>query len=94
MKFSAPILIVGFGSIGKRHTNNLLSQTNSLLIILSKRNDIKDFNKSRASGIFIRVCAIIKPVCESRNPISWNMKTSGTIMAIGGKKRWDKIQFK
>ena len=49
MKFSAPILIVGFGSIGKRHTNNLLSQTNSLLIILSKRNDIKDsdFNNYR-----------------------------------------------
>ena len=48
------ILIIGFGSIGKRHTNNLLRITSSQLIIFSKRKNIrsKDFfnyskNKNR-----------------------------------------------
>jgi len=35
------ILIIGFGSIGKRHTNNLLRITNNTLIIFSKRKNIK-----------------------------------------------------
>jgi predicted dehydrogenase len=36
------ILIVGFGSIGKRHSNNILRTTNYKLIIFSKRIDIKN----------------------------------------------------
>ena len=52
--FQKTILIVGFGSIGKRHTNNILKQTNSNILILSKRKNIPtqefynyNINKSR-----------------------------------------------
>jgi predicted dehydrogenase len=41
MNFSQSILIIGFGSIGKRHTNNLLSLTKSNLIIYTNRKNIK-----------------------------------------------------
>tara|TARA_Y100000996_G_scaffold211057_2_gene165728 strand:- start:1525 stop:2535 length:1011 start_codon:yes stop_codon:yes gene_type:complete len=41
MNFSKPILIIGFGSIGRRHTNNLLSLTKSNLIIYTNRKNIK-----------------------------------------------------
>ena len=34
------ILIVGFGSIGKRHLKNIISKTNSEIIILTQRNDL------------------------------------------------------
>ena len=44
MKFCNPILVVGFGSIGRRHTNNLLSITNSPITILSKRKNITKNN--------------------------------------------------
>ena len=52
MKFCDPILVVGFGSIGRRHTNNLLSITNSPITILSKRknitkNDFINYNKNK-----------------------------------------------
>ena len=40
MKFNKTILIVGFGSIGRRHTNNILKITNSKIIILSQRTNI------------------------------------------------------
>lgn len=39
------ILIVGLGSIGKRHVNNLLSHFNVKIIIFSKRKDLKSLNK-------------------------------------------------
>ena len=39
------ILIVGFGSIGKRHLENLLSKTNSEIIVYSKRTDLNSLNK-------------------------------------------------
>ena len=35
------ILIVGFGSIGKRHMRNILSKKNMNIIICSKRKDLK-----------------------------------------------------
>lgn len=41
MNFSKPILIIGFGSIGRRHANNLLSLTKSNLIIYTNRKNIK-----------------------------------------------------
>ena len=34
------ILIIGFGSIGKRHLKNIISKTNSEIIILTQRNDL------------------------------------------------------
>ncbi len=41
MNFTNTILIIGFGSIGRRHTNNLLSLTKSNLIIYTNRKNIK-----------------------------------------------------
>ena len=39
------ILIVGFGSIGKRHLENLMNVSNNQLIICSKRNDLEGYKK-------------------------------------------------
>ena len=39
------ILIVGYGSIGKRHVNNLISIPNTEIIICTKQNEIKFTNK-------------------------------------------------
>ena len=39
------VLIVGYGSVGKRHVNNLLKYTNSEIIICSKRNDLNLLRK-------------------------------------------------
>lgn len=44
------ILIIGFGSIGKRHFNNISSNFNAEFIILTKRKDLKKLQKS---GIII-----------------------------------------
>lgn len=33
-------MIIGFGSIGKRHLKNIISKTNSEIIILTQRNDL------------------------------------------------------
>ena len=40
MRFDKTILVVGFGSIGKRHTKNILEHTNSKIIILTKQKSI------------------------------------------------------
>ena len=40
------ILVVGYGSIGKRHVKNLLEHTNSQIIIYTKRQDL-DFKTKR-----------------------------------------------
>ena len=40
MKNRKKILIVGYGSIGKRHTENLLSNFDVDIIIYTKRNDL------------------------------------------------------
>ena len=40
------ILVVGYGSIGKRHVKNLLKHTNSQIIIYTKRQDL-DFKTKR-----------------------------------------------
>ena len=40
MKFDKTILIVGFGSIGRRHTNNILKITNSKIVIFTQRTNI------------------------------------------------------
>ena len=53
MRFDKTILVIGFGSIGKRHTKNILEQTNSQIItiapdILGKikflNKDLKEFS--------------------------------------------------
>jgi len=41
------ILIVGYGSIGARHTNNILKLTNHKIIIYTKRTDLKFPNNDR-----------------------------------------------
>ena len=46
------VLIVGYGSIGKRHVNNLLKYTNSEIIICSKRNDLNLLRKKINEGWF------------------------------------------
>ena len=35
------VLVVGFGSIGKRHVINLLTHSNVKIIVLTKRKNIK-----------------------------------------------------
>ena len=36
------ILIVGYGSIGKRHLENIVLQKNIKIIVCTKRNDLKN----------------------------------------------------
>ena len=40
------ILVVGYGSIGKRHVTNLLQNTKAEIIICTKRKDIKFSNRN------------------------------------------------
>ena len=40
MKHMKKILVVGYGSIGKRHVNNLLSYSDAKIIICTKQKDI------------------------------------------------------
>ena len=56
------ILIVGFGSIGKRHLKNILSRTNSEVIILTQRKNI-DFLKNKKIKVFrtLKECLAEKP---------------------------------
>lgn len=55
-------MIVGFGSVGKRHMNNLLSMTNCQVIIWSKRKDLKTY-KNKNIKIFdsLEKCLLEKP---------------------------------
>ena len=39
------ILVVGYGSIGKRHVENLLSISNLEIIVCTKRNDVNKLKK-------------------------------------------------
>lgn len=41
------ILIVGFGSIGKRHFKNISNITDAKIIICTKRSDLKKYEKNR-----------------------------------------------
>ena len=43
----AKILVIGFGSIGKRHVENLLNNTNHEIIILTKRQNLNLLKKKR-----------------------------------------------
>lgn len=59
---SLKILIVGLGSIGKRHLENLLSTTNSQIIIFSKQTKL-NFTKSKKIKVFnsLDKCLLEKP---------------------------------
>ena len=39
------ILVIGYGSIGKRHVENLLSISNFEIIVCTKRNDVNKLKK-------------------------------------------------
>tara|TARA_B110000014_G_scaffold42579_1_gene28141 strand:+ start:479 stop:1468 length:990 start_codon:yes stop_codon:yes gene_type:complete len=56
------ILIVGLGSIGKRHMENIISKTNSEIIILTRRKDL-DFLKKKNIKILnsLKECLQEKP---------------------------------
>ena len=41
------ILVVGYGSIGKRHVENLLSISNLEIIVCTKRNDINKLKNTQ-----------------------------------------------
>jgi len=49
---------------------------------------------STASGTLMRVWMKMRPSSVSRSHRKWNMKTTGTMMAIGGTKRCDRIQLR
>ncbi len=69
MNYPKKILIVGFGSIGKRHVNNLLRSTNSNLIIFSKRQKIQnsDFFNFKQTKNRIKITTDFKK-CLEENP--------------------------
>jgi len=56
------ILVVGYGSIGKRHVKNLLENTNSEIIIYTKRNDLDSLKRNNVK-IFhsLQKCLSEKP---------------------------------
>ena len=56
------ILIIGFGSIGKRHVNNLIQNTDCEIIICSKRKNIRfsDQKKFKVSNS-LEKCLLEKP---------------------------------
>lgn len=54
-------LVIGLGSIGKRHVNNLLSFPNIEVIVCTKRKDVKSFKKK------CKVCSSLQE-CLAYNP--------------------------
>jgi len=66
---SSKVLIVGFGSIGQRHTNNLLRITNTTVIIFSKRKNIKvnEFYKYYKNKNRIKIISDFEE-CLKENP--------------------------
>ena len=59
--FMNKILVVGYGSIGKRHVQNLLAHTNSQIIICTKRQDL-NFKKKHV------IVSDSVEYCLSQNP--------------------------
>ena len=55
------ILVVGYGSIGKRHVENLLSISNLEVIVCTKRNDIGKLKKHAKVYHSIKQCLEEKP---------------------------------
>ena len=55
------ILVVGYGSIGKRHVENLLSISNLEIIVCTKRNDIRKLKKHAKVYSTLKQCLKEKP---------------------------------
>ena len=55
------ILVVGYGSIGKRHVENLLSISNLEIIVCTKRNDVKKLKKHAKVYRTLKQCLKEKP---------------------------------
>ena len=55
------ILVVGYGSIGKRHIENLLSISNLEIIVCTKRNDVKKLKKHAKVYRTLKQCLKEKP---------------------------------
>tara|TARA_B110001454_G_scaffold15943_1_gene14290 strand:- start:4496 stop:5479 length:984 start_codon:yes stop_codon:yes gene_type:complete len=55
------ILVVGYGSIGKRHVENLLSISNLEVIVCTKRNDVSEIKKYAKVYSTIKQCLEEKP---------------------------------
>lgn len=68
---SRSFLVVGFGSIGKRHTNNLLTITKSPIVIFSKRKDIRptDFVNYLQNKNRIKILSDLDK-CIEENPLA------------------------
>jgi len=58
------ILVVGYGSVGKRHVTNLLSNTNSEIIICTKRKDLK-------LGKSVKICQTIENALKEKPDIGF-----------------------
>ena len=56
------ILIIGYGSIGKRHAQNILTHTQHEIIIFTKRKDLDSFKKKRVKVFHnLQKCLSEKP---------------------------------
>jgi predicted dehydrogenase len=56
------VLVVGYGSIGKRHVKNLLSNTKLQIIIYTKRKDLTSLNRKRVKiSNSLSECLMEKP---------------------------------
>jgi|TARA_B110000014_G_scaffold259961_1_gene248733 predicted dehydrogenase len=85
MKQCLKILVVGYGSIGKRHVNNLLLISNIEVIICTHRNDIDSELKSKCK-IFesLNDCLNEKPVAAIiSNVTSLHIQTALKLASAG-----------
>jgi predicted dehydrogenase len=60
------ILVVGYGSIGKRHVMNLLNLPNVEIILCTKRNDISDIKNEK-----ITICRDLKKCLKEKPSIGF-----------------------
>ena len=78
------ILIVGFGSIGKRHMRNILSKNNIEIIICSKRNNLKFKEKNIKVVKTIDKAIFEKPdIAFVTNETSYHVKIANKLTKAG-----------
>mgnify|MGYP005627619073 FL=1 len=77
-------IVIGYGSIGKRHVKNLLSLSDIQVIVYTKREDLKEENKKIIFYDSLQKCLDEKPTIGFvANKTSDHMKTA-TILAQNG----------